>query len=61
MQGRTYLCKKLDLTTKTAIVRPVDVKYYTSIREHVDINVVGGRAAYPSPEVSLGWTFWYFA
>lgn len=51
-QGRTYLCKRLDLSTKTAIVRPVDVKYYTSIREHQDIYVVGGAAAYPSPEVA---------
>lgn len=51
LQGRTYLCKKLDLQTKIAVVRPVDVKYYTSIREHQDIFVVGGSAVYPSPEV----------
>ncbi len=44
---------KLDLSTKTAHVKPVDVKYYTSIREHTDIYVVGGSAAYPTPEVSL--------
>lgn len=44
---------KLDLSTKTAHVKPVDVKYYTSIREHTDIYVVGGAAAYPSPEVPL--------
>jgi len=51
LQGRTYLCKKLDLHSKMAIVKPVDVKYYTSIRDHVDINVVGGSAAYPTPQV----------
>ena len=44
---------KLDLGKKTAHVKPVDVKYYTSIREHTDIYVVGGAAAYPSPEVSM--------
>lgn len=44
---------KLDLSTKTAHVKPVDVKYYTSIREHTDIYVVGGSAAYPTPEVKL--------
>ena len=39
------------MQTKVAVVRPVDVKYYTSIREHQDIFVVGGSAVYPSPEV----------
>jgi hypothetical protein len=28
-QGRTYLCKKLDLDSRVAVVRPADVKYYT--------------------------------
>ncbi len=28
-QGRTYLCKKLDLDAKVAVVRPAEVKYYT--------------------------------
>lgn len=29
VQGRTYLCKKLDLDARVAVVRPADVKYYT--------------------------------
>ncbi|KAL6748120.1 hypothetical protein V8C86DRAFT_2443312, partial [Haematococcus lacustris] len=28
-QGRPYLCKTLDLAARVAVVRPVDVKYYT--------------------------------
>lgn len=28
-QGRTYLCKKLDLDARVAVVRPADLKYYT--------------------------------
>ena len=49
---------KLDLSNKTAHVKPVDVKYYTSIREHTDIFVVGGSAAYPSPEASTALKTW---
>ena len=52
MQGRTYLCKEMDLASKVAVVRPVDVKYYTKTRDFVDINIIGGNAAYaPDPVV----------
>ena len=46
MQGRTYLCKKLDLGSKVAMVRAADLKYYT--RDFTDVHVVGGRSAYPT-------------
>lgn len=48
MQGRTYLCKKLDLGSKVAMVRVADLKYYTKTRDFTDVHVVGGRSAYPT-------------
>ena len=48
MQGRTYLCKKLDLDSKVAVVRPADLKYYTKVRDFCDVHVTGGRAYYPA-------------
>ena len=47
-QGRTYLCKKLDLDSKVAVVRPADLKYYTKVRDYTDVHVTGGRAYYPA-------------
>ena len=46
-QGRSYLCKRLDLRTKTAVVRPADLKYYTKTRDYTDISITGGQLAYP--------------
>lgn len=46
VQGRTYLCKKLDLSSKVAVVRPADLKYYTKTRDFCDVHVIGGRTAY---------------
>lgn len=46
LQGRTYLCKKLDLATKVATVRAADLKYYTKTRDFTDVHVVGGHTAY---------------
>lgn len=46
LQGRTYLCKKLDLGTKVATVRAADLKYYTKTRDFTDVHVVGGHTAY---------------
>ena len=47
MQGRTYLCKKLDLGSKVATVRSADLEYYTKTRDFTDVHVVGGHTAYP--------------
>lgn len=47
LQGRTYLCKKLDLGSKVAMVRSADLKYYTKTRDFTDVHVVGGHTAYP--------------
>eukprot|EP00891_Asterochloris_glomerata_P009914 jgi/Astpho2/9914/e_gw1.00152.3.1_t len=52
-QGRTYLCKKLDLASKVAVVRPADLKYYTKTRDFCDVDVTGGHAAYQQ-QASLG-------
>jgi ATP-dependent helicase YprA (DUF1998 family) len=51
-QGRSYLCKKLDLERRLAIVRPADLKYYTKTRDFTDISIVGGRTAYGLPAVA---------
>lgn len=49
-QGRTYLCKKLDLDARVAVVRPADLKYYTKCIDYTDVHVRGGKAAYkPAP------------
>lgn len=45
-QGRTYLCKRLDLDARVALVRPADLKYYTKPIDFTDVEVVGGRNAF---------------
>ena len=40
-QGRTFLCRKLDLSSRVATVRPADVKYYTKLKDFTDIYVTG--------------------
>lgn len=42
-QGKTYLIKKLDLSSKTALCQEADLKYYTQTRDHTDIHVAGGK------------------
>ncbi len=51
VQGRTYLCKKLDLSSRVAVVRPADLKYYTKTRDFCDVHVIGGRTAYAKHSV----------
>ncbi|KAI3785640.1 hypothetical protein L1987_44764 [Smallanthus sonchifolius] len=46
-QGKTYLVKNLDLSTKTALCQEADLKYYTKTRDYTDIEVVNGHIAYP--------------
>lgn len=53
LQGRTYLCKKLDLSSRVAVVRPADLKYYTKTRDFCDVHVIGGRTAYAKHTVRL--------
>ncbi len=45
-QGRSYLCRRLDLVSRVAVVRPADLKYYTKTRDFCDVHVTGGRAAF---------------
>ncbi|XP_021731008.1 uncharacterized protein LOC110697909 isoform X2 [Chenopodium quinoa] len=45
-QGKTYLVKELDLSSKIAICQRADVKYYTQTRDYTDIDVIGGALAY---------------
>ncbi|KAJ9567387.1 hypothetical protein OSB04_003353 [Centaurea solstitialis] len=47
-QGKTYLVKNLDLSTKVALCQEADLKYYTKTRDYTDIEVVGGQIAYPT-------------
>ena len=60
LQGRTYLCKRLDLGAKLAVVRPADLKYYTKTRDFCDVHVVGGRALF-AHNVRCQRTFWWTA
>lgn len=41
-QGRTYLCRKLDLEARVALMRPVNVKYYTKPVDFTAVQVIGG-------------------
>lgn len=45
-QGRSFLCKKLDVAGRIATVRAVHVKYYTVPVSTIDIHVIGGHNAY---------------
>ncbi|GFP90671.1 putative ATP-dependent helicase hrq1 [Phtheirospermum japonicum] len=47
-QGKTYLVKHLDLSTKIAWCQQADLKYYTKTRDYTDIHVIGGDIAYPA-------------
>lgn len=42
-QGKTYLVKHLDLSSKIAWCHEADLKYYTKTREYTDIHVIGGH------------------
>lgn len=42
-QGRPFLCRRLDLGSRTALVRQADVKYYTRMRDYTDVHVTGKR------------------
>ncbi|XP_058070568.1 ATP-dependent helicase hrq1 isoform X2 [Magnolia sinica] len=54
-QGKTYLVKDLDLSTKIALCQEADLKYYTKTRDYTDIHVIGGDLAYPAkvPRIQL--------
>ena len=41
-QGKTYLVKELDISTKIALCQAADLKYYTKTRDYTDIHVIGG-------------------
>ncbi|KAL2242976.1 UNVERIFIED_CONTAM: ATP-dependent helicase hrq1, partial [Sesamum indicum] len=41
-QGKTYLVKHLDLSSKIAWCQQADVNYYTKTRDYTDIHVIGG-------------------
>ena len=48
MQGRTYLCKKLDLSSKVAVVRPAGPEVLHQGRgDFTDVYVVGGKDGIP--------------
>lgn len=47
-QGKTYLVKELDTSSKIALCQEADLKYYTKTRDYTDIHVGGGDVAYPA-------------
>jgi DEAD/DEAH box helicase domain-containing protein len=62
-QGRNFICKSVDLEAKVAIVRPTDVKYYTTTIDYTDVHITGAHNAFlphtmgtssPSLQESIG-------
>ncbi|XP_052179603.1 uncharacterized protein LOC127792955 [Diospyros lotus] len=47
-QGKTYLVKELDISSKLAFCHVADLKYYTKTRDYTDVHVIGGEIAYPA-------------
>lgn len=47
-QGKAYLVKELDISSKIAVCQEADLKYYTKTRDYTDIHVIGGNIAYPA-------------
>ncbi|CAM6036430.1 unnamed protein product [Sphagnum compactum] len=47
-QGKTYLCRSLDIAAKVALCQEADLKYYTKTRDFTDVHVLGGELAYPA-------------
>ncbi|KAL7161138.1 hypothetical protein ACSBR2_041739 [Camellia fascicularis] len=47
-QGKTYLVKELDISSKIALCQVADLKYYTKTRDYTDVHVIGGKIAYPA-------------
>ncbi|KAI8543129.1 hypothetical protein RHMOL_Rhmol08G0194400 [Rhododendron molle] len=45
-QGKTYLVKELDISTKIALCQVADLNYYTKSRDYTDVHVIGGETAY---------------
>ncbi|GMH17030.1 hypothetical protein Nepgr_018871 [Nepenthes gracilis] len=45
-QGKNYLVKELNLSSKIAFCQDADLKYYTKTRDYTDIHVIGGDTAY---------------
>lgn len=52
-QGKTYLVKELDLSSKLAYCQEASLKYYTKTRDFTDVHVTGGQLAYPTRISSL--------
>jgi hypothetical protein len=48
-QGRSYLCRRLDLERRVAEVAPADVRYFTTVVDRTDVHVCGGNVAYAVP------------
>ena len=45
-QGKNFICKSIDLEAKVAIVRPTDVKYYTTTIDYTDVHITGAHNAF---------------
>jgi ATP-dependent helicase YprA (DUF1998 family) len=54
-QAKQYLVVRLDLETHTALVRPVRVGYYTSSRNHTDVNLVRKLESTDDGRISSGY------
>ncbi|GAB4845369.1 hypothetical protein Ancab_038777 [Ancistrocladus abbreviatus] len=52
-QGKNYLVKELDLSSRNAFCQEADLKYYTKTRDYTDIHVIGGDMAYSARDFSV--------
>ncbi|CAH9142638.1 unnamed protein product [Cuscuta epithymum] len=52
-QGKTYLVKEMDLSSKIAWCQEADLKYYTKTRDLTDIHITGGNIAYPARNLNV--------
>ena len=57
-QGKTYLVKKLDLSSKTALCEEADLKYYTRTRDYTDVHVNGGTIVCQAQLFDLMFYIW---
>jgi DEAD/DEAH box helicase domain-containing protein len=48
-QGRSYLCRRVDLSSRVAEVVPADVRYWTKVVDLTNVHVLGGNVAYDVP------------
>lgn len=55
-QGKSYLVTSLNLSTKIALCKVADLKYYTKTRDYTDIDVAGANTVCQPPSSVFSFT-----